>query len=231
MKRMRPIIAIIVMSCLGALACSKTEETSRDVEVPEMQEGCLSGQCVEGQFETTYQRFALVSGDGVKLRSGAGLESRVIALLPLTRKVIVLHVNPETVTIGGLPGRWAYVRDTAQMTREGWVFDHFLAFPDNFRKPDSWKAREIRVILGDTLSIFRCTPDGRFSGTPIGKASPGDNRKKREEIRGDILEYRSIVWLRNDRQDDYPIFFRRLDRSKLGLPDHYRNIRGTVIMK
>lgn len=231
MKKIRPVIVLIAISCVVALSCSKTEEQSRDVEAPELQKGCHSGQCVEGQFETTYQRFALISGDGVKLRSTPGLESRVLALLPLTRKVVVLYVKPETVTIGGLTGRWAYIRDAAQLAREGWVFDHFLAYPDNFRKPDSWKVREIRVILGDTLSVFTCSPDGRFRGTPIGKASPGDNRKNKEEIRGEILEYRGIVWLKNDDQDDHPIFFRRLEKGKLGLPDHYRTIRGTVIAR
>ncbi|MBN2079895.1 MAG: SH3 domain-containing protein [Spirochaetes bacterium] len=231
MKRIRPVIGIIIISCIVALSCSKTEEKSRDVEVPELQKGCLSGQCVEGQFETTYRRFALVSGDGVKLRSKPGLKSRVIALLPVTRKVMVLHVKPDTVGIGGLTGRWAFVRDTTLLTREGWVFDHYLAFPSHFKKPTSLKIREIRVILGDTLSIFRCSPDGRFRGTPIGKGSPGDNNKNKEEIQGDILEYRDIVWLKNDKPDDYPIFFHRLDTKKFSLPDHYRNIRGTVITK
>ena len=81
---------------------------------PELKKGCLSGQCVAGQFETAYQRFALITGDMVNLRTRPDTTSRVLAKMPVTRKVTVLYVKPDEVTIGAMKGRWAYVRDTAR---------------------------------------------------------------------------------------------------------------------
>ena len=214
------------------LCCSETEnDKAQQIEIPNLQKGCLSGQCVDGQFQTSYQRFTLISGDGINLRSRSDLHSRVIVQLPSTRKVTVLHLKPDQVTINGKSGRWAYIRDTSNINIEGWVFDHYLATPSHFEKASPWKIREIRVILGDTLSIYRCTPGGRFKGTPVGKNSSPGNRATDEEIQGDVLEYRNIIWLKNDDKDDHPLFFRKLKNGRLELPDQYKTIRGTVLTK
>lgn len=135
------------MLCLAS-ACSKSGGSSQDVEVPKLEKGCLSGQCVKGQFETIYQRFVLITGNVVNLRNRPEVTSKVLAQLPVSRKVTVLYIKPDEMTIGGIKGKWAFVHDTADITLQGWIFDQFLAFTHSFSQPEQMKIREIRTVLG-----------------------------------------------------------------------------------
>lgn len=224
------IASIIVMAAIAS-ACKKSSGTSSGVETPDLDRGCLSGQCVDGQFETTYQRFAIVSGNGVNLRSRPDVSSRVVTRLPATKRVTVLYVNPEEVTIGGMKGRWAFVRDAMNIGTQGWLFDRFLSFTRHFTKPSGWTLREIRVILGGKLTVYRCTPDARFEIVQNEMIYKKDGSSIDEKATGDILRHQNIIWLKKDRPDDYPIFFRELPGGKLELPDQYAGMRGIIITK
>ncbi|TFH41851.1 MAG: SH3 domain-containing protein [Chrysiogenales bacterium] len=222
---------VIILLCTISITCSEKSNKSPDVAIPVISKGCLSGQCVAGQFETAYQCFALISGDGVNLRSKPDIASRIITQLPATRKVTVLYVEQEEKTIGGMSGRWAFIRDSTKISREGWGFDQLLAYLSNFHRPKMWKPREIRVILGGNLMVYFCSSNGKFQSRPQKKGAKNIDTVNPELITGEILECKNIIWLRKDSPDDYPIFFRRLDNGNLDLSDHYRNTRGVVITK
>ena len=224
-----PVIMSVSMVALAAAGCSKSG--SGDAVTPELEKGCLSGQCVPGQFETAYQRFALVTGDLINLRARPDTTSRVLAKLPVTRKVTVLYVQPEEVTIGAMKGKWAFVRDSMNMKLQGWIFDHFLAYPALFVKPAGQKVREIRVILGGRLTVYRCSADGRFETVQDEMLARKDGKKIGAPAAGDILQYRNVVWLKKDKPDDYPIFFEMLKGGTLEFADQYRNKRGIIMTR
>ncbi|MBN2159306.1 MAG: SH3 domain-containing protein [Spirochaetes bacterium] len=224
-------IASIIFMIAVASACMKSGENSSGVEKPDLDKGCLSGQCVDGQFETTYQRFAVVSGNSVNLRPRPDVTSKVLMRLRSTKKVTVLYVNPEEVTIGSMKGRWAFVRDAMNIGMQGWIFDRFLAFTGHFTKPASWAVREIRVILKGKLTVYRCTPDAKFEIIQNEMIYKKDGSSLDKKVTGDILRYENILWFKKDRPDDYPIFFRELPGGKLELPDQYAGMRGVVIVK
>ncbi len=218
--------ALIAGLLTGACSGSKNE----DAEIPSLKKSCLSGQCVPGQFETTYQRFALITGDMVNLRTRPDTTSRVLAKMPVTRKVTVLYVNPDEVTIGAMKGKWAFVRDTANLGLEGWLFDYFLAYPDRFTKPARQKLREIRVVLGGRLTVYRCSPEGNFQTTQNEMLYKKD-AKKMDTATGELLQYKNVVWLKKDRPDDYPVFFEMLKNGTLEFADQYRNKRGIIMTR
>ncbi|HNW29433.1 MAG TPA: SH3 domain-containing protein [Spirochaetota bacterium] len=222
--------AVIVMLLL-ATACSKSGKSSQEVEVPKLDKGCLSGQCVKGQFETTYQRFVLVTGNVVNLRTRPEVTSKVLTQLPVSRKVTVLYILPEETTIGGIKGKWAFIRDTVDISLQGWVFDHFLAFADSFTRPDRWKIREIRTVLGGRLIVYKCTPDGKFKVSQNEMMFKRDGNSLPEKATGEILQCKNIVWLKKDRPDDYPVFFYFMDNGKLSFPDQYKDKRGTILVR
>lgn len=228
---------IAVMHCIlpalvaGLVAGACSGSKSGDAEIPKLKKGCLSGQCVAGQFETAYQRFALVTGDVVNLRTRPDTTSRVLAQIPVTRKVTVLYVKPDEVAIGALKGRWAYVRDAADIHREGWLFDHFLAYPDSFAKPAQQKIREIRVILGGRLTVYRCSSDGRFATVQNELLYRKDGAASADESTGEILRFRNVLWLKKERPDDYPVFFEMLKNGTLEFADQYRNKRGIIMTR
>jgi len=230
--RHRIAVMLVILSTLatGLLdgACSGSK--NGDAEIPELEKGCLSGQCVPGQFETAYQRFALVTGDIVNLRTRPDTTSRVLAQIPVTRKVTVLYVKPEEVTIGALKGRWAYVMDSADVNRTGWLFDYFLAYPDRFTRPARQKIREIRVILGGRLTVYRCTPDGKFQTTQNEMLYKKD-AKKTDAATGEVLQYKNVIWLKKERPDDYPVFFEVLKNGSLEFAGQYRNKRGIIMTR
>jgi hypothetical protein len=226
---MKPAISMKTNIILSALvlffACSKSNDTSINVETPVLQKECLSGKCVQRQFETAYQRFAIITGDMVNLRSKPSVTSRIIMRLPVTRKVTVLYVKPGEVTIGGINGRWVFARDAADLNIQGWLFDHFLGYTDCFKNVEQWKFKEIRVILGGKLTVYRCGPNGRFefSQTEAGR------KKSSISVAGDIVQCNNVIWLRKDTPDDHLIFFHLLKNGKLELPDQYKDKRGIVI--
>ncbi len=222
--------AVIIMLFLAA-ACSKPGKSSNEVEVPKLEKGCLSGQCVKGQFETTYQRFALVAGSVVNLRARPDVTSKVLTQLPVSRKLTVLFVAPGETTIGGIKGKWAFIRDTVDISLQGWVFDHFLAFAGSFSQPDRWKIREIRTVLGGRLIVYKCAPDGTFRVTQNEMMFKRDGNNLPEKAAGEILQYKNIVWLKKDRPDDYPVFFYFTDDGRLSFPDQYRDKRGTILVR
>lgn len=222
--------AIIIALCIAS-ACSKSGDSSKAVEVPKLDRGCLSGQCVKGQFETAYQRFVLITGNVVNLRNRPDVTSRVLAQLPVSRKVTVLFVKPEETTIGGMKGKWAFVSDTTDITLQGWVFDHFLAFPHSFSQPDRWKIREIRTVLGGRLIVYKCTPDGTYRVTQNEMMFKRDGNNLPEKASGEILQCKNIIWLKKDRPDDYPVFFHYMDDGKLTFPDQYKDKRGTILVR
>lgn len=214
----------------GLLAGACSGSKNGDAEIPALKKGCLSGQCVPGQFETAYQRFALITGDMVNLRTRPDTTSRVLAKMPVTRKVTVLYVNPDEVTIGAMKGKWAFVRDTANLGLEGWLFDYFLAYPDRFTMPARQKLREIRVVLGGRLTVYRCSPDGKFQTTQNEMLYKKD-AKKTDNATGELLQYKNVVWLKKDRPDDYPVFFEMLKNGTLEFADQYRNKRGIIMTR
>ncbi len=232
---MRSMLALIFPALFAMLmlpsACSKSGGSSQEVEVPKLEKGCLSGQCVKGQFETVYQRFALITGNVVNLRNRPAVTSHVLVQLPVSRKVTVLHVKPEEVTIGGMKGKWAFVQDTANIAVKGWVFDHFLAFPANFSGPERWKFREIRTVLGGRLIVYKCSPDGTFNVTQNEMMFKKDGKNLAEKASGEILQYKNIVWLKNDKPDDHPVFFVLMDDGRLAFPDQYKDKRGTILVR
>lgn len=209
--------------------CSKSDDRSRAVEMPPIEKGCLSGQCVKGQFETSYQRFALVNGNGVNLRNRPDMSSRVLAKLPVTRKITVLHIMTGEVTIGGLKGHWAFVRDASNLHLQGWIFDRFVGYRDSFKKISSWKLREVRMILGGRLTVYRCTPDGRFEVTQNEMIYKKDGARRREKISGEIYALDNIIWFRKEGADDHPVFFHRTSGENLELPEQYRDSRGIIM--
>jgi hypothetical protein len=196
-----------------------------NVETPVLQKECLSGKCVQGQFETAYQHFAIITGDMVNLRSTPAVTSRIIMRLPVTRKVTVLYVKPGEVTIGGINGRWVFARDAADLNIQGWIFDHFLGLVDCFKKVEQWRFKEIRVILGGKLTVYRCTPKSRFEFAQTGAGG----KKNSISAAGDIVQCNNVIWLRKDTPDDHMIFFHLLKNGKLELPDQYKDKRGIVI--
>jgi hypothetical protein len=209
-------------------ACKRSK--GGDAEIPDIGKGCQSGQCVTGQFETVYQRFALVSGGVVNLRTRPDTTSKVLAQLPVTRKVTVLYLGHEEEAIGAMKGKWAFVRDTADINLQGWIFDHFLAIPANFSKPEKQKLKEIRVILGGRLTVYRVTPDGKFQTTQNEMLYKKD-AKKGELLSGEVLQYKNIIWLKKDKPDDYPVFFELLKGGTLEFPDQYRDKRGIIMTR
>lgn len=227
LARYAPIVTMLFL----ASACSKSGDASKDVEVPSIEKGCLSGQCVKGQFETTYQRFALVTGNVVNLRNRPEVTSKVLAQLPASRKITVLYVKQEEITIGGIKGRWAFVRDTADITLQGWVFDHFLAFPRSFTQPDRWKIREIRTVLGGRLIVYKCTPDATYRVVQNEMMFKKDGKNLAEKASGEILQYKNVVWMKKDKPDDYPVFFYFMDDGKLSFPEQYKEKRGTILVR
>jgi len=214
-----------------ATACSKPGKSSQEVDVPRIEKGCLSGQCVKGQFATAYQRFVLVTGNVVNLRTRPEVTSKVITQLPVSRKVTVLYVKSEETAIGGIKGKWAFVRDTVDISVQGWVFDHFLAFADSFSRPDRWKIREIRTVLGGRLIVYKCTPDGTFRVSQNEMMFKRDGNKLPEKATGEILQHKNLVWLKKDKPDDYPVFFYFTDDGKLSFPDQYKDKRGTILVR
>jgi hypothetical protein len=230
--RYRRVITQVIMPVLFISlmtpACKRLK--GGEAEVPDLARQCQSGQCVPGQFETVYQRFALVSGGVVNLRVRPDTTSKVIAQLPATRKVTVLYVKPEEETIGAMKGKWAFVRDTADINLQGWLFDHFLAFPASFTKPEKQKLKELRVILGGRLTVYRIAPDGKFQTTQNEMLYKKD-AKKGEVLTGEVLQYKNIIWLKKDRPDDYPVFFELLKSGSLEFPDQYRDKRGIIMTR
>ena len=211
-------------------SCSKKGDSTGDIERPDISSGCLSGQCVP-QFQTTYQRFAVVAGDAINLRSRPDVSSRIAAILPATRKVTVLYVEPEEKIIGGMTGHWAFVRDASDLKREGWVFDYFLGYPARFAKPERWTVREIRVILRGKLTVYRCTPDARFEIVQDEMLYKKDGPRAGGKVTGDILRYQSVLWFKKDVPDDYPIFFQIGQRNTITLADQYRDMRGVIMVR
>ncbi len=222
---------VFILMLIFGSACSKSGDSSRDVEVPALKKTCLSGQCVKGQFETTYQRFAVITGSVVNLRPRPDITSRVLAQLPVTRKITVLHINPAEITIGGMKGRWAFVRDTTSISLQGWLFDHFVGYTESFTKPEQWGIREIRVILGGRLTVYKCTPDFRFEIVQNEKPHKKDRKIKKDKVTGAILQCKNVIWLKKDIPDDYPAFFHVLNDGKLALADQYRDMRGVILVK
>lgn len=225
-----PYFATIIL-LIFASACTKSGNSSKDVEVPNIEKGCLSGQCVKGQFETTYQRFALVTGNGVNLRNRPDVASRVLVQLPATKKVTILYIKADVEKIGALTGKWAFVRDSANINLQGWVFNHFLAMPDSFTRPDKWKFREIRTVLGGRLIVYKCTPDGRFNVVQNEMMFKKDGKSKAEKPSGEILQCNNVVWLKKDKADDYPVFFHLQDDGKLTFAEQYKDMRGTILAR
>ncbi len=226
MKISYPTLSCLMLPAMVFLfACSKEKNAATDVEIPSLEKGCFSGQCVKGQFETTYQRFALINGDMVNLRSKPAPDSRVIRRLPITKKVTLLYEDPREATIGGIKGRWVFIQDAADLNLRGWVFDHFIGNADCFQKAEKWRVREIRVILGGKLTIYKCTVSGRFEITP----TKADKKRDPKSLSGGILQCGEIVWLRKDAPDDHLIFFHVLKNGNLELPDQYKGMRGIVI--
>lgn len=222
-------VAFMIVSI--ASACTKSDDRSKDVEVPVMKKTCLSGQCVKGQFETAYQRFAVVTGCVVNIRPRPDVTSRVLAKLPVTRKITVLYVNPVEITIGGMKGRWAFIQDTVDIRLQGWLFDYFIGYADSFVKPETWAIREIRVILGGRLTVYRCTPDFRFEITQDQKIYKKDRNIQKDKVTGAIMQCKNVIWMKKDKPDDYPVFFNILNDGKLDLADQYKNMRGVVLVK
>jgi hypothetical protein len=212
-------------------ACSRSGDPSRDVEVPELKKTCLSGRCVKGQFETAYQRFAVVTGSVVNIRPRPDVTSRILAQLPVTRKITVLHVNPIEITIGGIKGRWAFVQDTENISLRGWLFDHFIGYTDCFVRPEQWRIREIRVILKGMLTVYACTPDCRFEIVQNEKLYKKDGKKMKDKVTGTVLQCKNVIWMKKDKPDDYPVFFTILKDGKLDLADQYRDMRGVILVK
>lgn len=231
MKRtgMTPYCALIAMLML-APACSGPGG-GQGAEVPDLDKECMEGRCVEGQFETAYQRFVVVTGNVVNLRSRPDLTSQVLARPAVTRKVTVLYVRPGEETIGGMKGRWAYVKDGADINLRGWIFDYFLGYVSCFARPEQWKIREIRVILKGKLTVYRCTADRRFEVVQDEMIYKKDGNKKKDAVSGDILQCKNVIWLKKDRPDDYPVFFHISDNGALALPDQYRDMRGIIMTR
>ena len=230
MRYLKAIAYVFTPVLFFALVTASCKKSKGEVELPALGKECRSGQCVPGQFETVYQRFALVTGGVVNLRSRSDITSKVLAQLPVTRKVTVLYVKPKEETIGAMKGRWAFVRDTADINLQGWLFNHFLAFPASFSKPAKLKLKEIRVILGGRLTVYRVTPDGKFQTTQNEMLYKKD-AKKAEAASGEVLQYKNIIWLKKDRPDDYPVFFELLKNGSLEFPDQYRDKRGIIMTK
>lgn len=231
MKRtgMTPYCALIAMLMI-APACSGPGG-GQGAEVPDLDKECMEGRCVEGQFETAYQRFVVVTGNVVNLRSRPDLTSQVLARPAVTRKVTVLYVRPGEETIGGMKGRWAYVKDGADINLRGWIFDYFLGYVSCFARPEQWKIREIRVILKGKLTVYRCTADRRFEVVQDELIYKKDGNKKTDAVSGDILQCKNVIWLKKDRPDDYPVFFHISDNGALALPDQYRDMRGIIMTR
>jgi hypothetical protein len=221
------IAVIIVM----VSACKKSGESASDIETPPIEKGCLSGQCVEGQFETAYQRFVIITGNVVNLRARPDVTSRVIVQLPVTRKVTALYAQPGEKTIGGMKGRWVFVRDAASIGTQGWVFDHFVGYTDRFTKPERWVIREIRVILGGRLMVYKCTTGGRFETVQNEMLYKKDGKKIAGKASGEILQCKNVIWLKKETPDDHPVFFSILSDGKLALPDQFKDSRGIVMIK
>jgi hypothetical protein len=223
--------AMIALVIFIAAACSKKGGSSGDIETPKLEKGCLSGQCVSGQFETAYQRFVVITGNVVNLRTRPDVTSHVIVQLPVTRKVTALYAQPEEKTIGGMKGRWVFVRDAASINTRGWVFDHFLGYTDRFTKPERWVIREIRVILGGRLTVYKCTAAGRFETAQNELLYKKDGKKTAEKKAGEILQCKNVIWLKKEGPDDHPVFFYVLSDGKLALPDQYKDSRGIILIK
>lgn len=222
--------ALIVMLMLAA-ACSGPKGSGGEAEIPDLDKGCLTGQCVSGQFETAYQRFAVITGSVVNLRSRPDLTSRVLARPAVTSKFTVLYVEPVEKTIGNMKGRWAFVKDCANISVRGWIFDYFLGFVGCFAKPAEWKIREVRVILKGKLTVYRCSPDGRYEIIQDEMIYRKDGKSRKEAVTGNILQCKNVLWFKKDRPDDYPIFFHITDNGTLALPDQYRTMRGIIMTK
>ena len=206
-------------------ACTNSDDTSTGVETPSLQKECLSGKCVQGQFETAYQRFAIITGDMVNLRAKPAVTSRIIMRLPVTRKITVLYIKPGEVAVGGINGRWVFARDAADLSVQGWLFDQFIGYVDSFKRAEQLRIREIRVILGGKLTVYRCMPGSRFEVSP----TAAERKKGLPSSAGDIMRCNDVIWLKKNSPDDHPIFFHLLKNGKLELPDQYKDKRGIVI--
>jgi hypothetical protein len=223
--------SVVFMILSIASACNKFGDFSKDIEVPALKKTCLSGQCVQGQFETAYQRFVVITGSVVNLRPRPDVTSRVLAKLPVTRKITVLYVNPVEITIGGMKGKWAFIQDTVNIGLQGWLFDHFIGYADSFAKPEEWVIREIRVILGGMLTVYRCTPDKRYEIIQNEKIYKKDGNIQKEKVAGTIMLCKNVIWMKKDKPDDHPVFFHILKDGKLALADQYRDMRGVILVK
>jgi hypothetical protein len=226
---MKPLMAakpcIFLIGIILFFACSRSDNKTGGVETPVLEKKCIAGACVPGQFVTAYQRFVLVSGDMVNLRSGPSATSRIITRLPVTRKVTVLQENPGDVTVDGAKGRWAFVQVAADINIRGWVFNRFLGYVGCFTKVERLRIREIRVILGGKLTVYKCTPDGRFEYIQTAR----EKKNNQTPIRGEIMQCHDVIWLKKDLPDDYPVYFHVLKNGNLELPDQYKDRRGIVI--
>ena len=231
MKKSTALAYVILMLLFFPLACSGPGDIGADVEKPALDRHCLSGKCIPDQFQTAYQRFAIITGNMVNLRSRPDITSRVLGRLPVTRKVTVLYIKPGRITIGAMKGSWAYVRDCSNIKLSGWLFDHFLGFTDSFSRPERWKIREIRVIMKGMLTVYQCTPDARFAVVQKEKIYEKDKNLKRETISGEILQCKNVLWLKKDNPDDYPIFLHILKDGKLDVADQYKNTRAVVLVR
>lgn len=190
-----------------------------DKQVPKIGKRCSDGECVEGQWQTTFQRFAVVVADGLNVRKKPSISSGIVVQLPLTRKVTILYLAPEEVVIGTKKGRWAYVRDTKNFEVTGWIFDNFLGYTNNFKKIPGWRIKYIKAVLGSRESEYFCLP----AGSCMKNWSKGKGKDaKKGKVKGHFYRFRDVIWFKKEKPDDLvDLFYYQKDRS-LALQDQYR---------
>lgn len=106
---------------------------------------------VEEAIGTMY----ITADSGLRMRDGAGVDSKVIHTIPFNEEVEILDEKPNIEKIGGVAGKWVKIRWNR---KTGWVFSAYLG--EYTPQTESWKFKKENkgnvysmIVLDDGSSI------------------------------------------------------------------------------
>lgn len=150
-----------------------------------------------------------VLGDDVNLREEPSVNSKVVFSLKMATLVEVLEVKPGVIRIGKLSGHWARVKVKLRSNLTGWVFDHYLGYPEKFKGARFHKKLSVTCGVGDYWVTYVVDKNSHFQyhyspclgGNCTAKGKPKTCNLEKEKLKdgvcygqGDVLRAGKVVW-------------------------------------
>jgi|GEM_PF-3081875 len=192
----------------------------RGLEIPTVAGRPIGTAPVGSHFRSPNSSFVLTSNPTPIYTRPSQSSRRIRMIQPGYRVRVVYQKDDVSVSDSNGRGLWVFLTMEDGKRPIGWAINTTLGYQDKFAPPAHWNIPYFSLCIGEYCASFKVKPSGRFYET---WDSIGKGIEMRGKNTGQIFEYQSLIWAKQDDPEDYDELIIKDKAKGIRHEDKYRD--------